>query len=739
MAPIHILILGGDVKFLPLAKSKVRALADRVGPDGYATEKLIIDGTTIHVEVKKGIQRITMSGSSGLFMDTGAVDIQTVTVTDPAIGDTDGILNYNTTQAAQAEQQRLLGTIAIPGLNCNPPEDGAAAKSFKAKVTDGARVSASEDLLAVKKACSKLSPPSHFTGKMRLFVQAKYGQALSEWGFSLNTANQPPSLDATYSGIPFQLVPGQCGIYTDTRKRHYLVQIGMDGQESYDGVTIYRLTVPQAVESLRSMLLDIDRSTEERERIEAYLLSVSRPAVATKVQLSMQIEARSSMGWGWHFNWSGSSADIVAHTSDVFGSGLQYQASHYRLALLLSEAGEWSGEITVEERVTWGNNKWKTVIAYPDWAESKLLIFGSTFGLKQASNAPVYCFWRRDNGAEVFEMIRYSYTAGVTGTRGAFISDPPYYYGISPEAPGLPVSPGCATQGVSVGLEATRYDSITYPATATSSTFSSSSETVSLSARSYSNTGVEGTEKATIRAGLRSGPSAGNPAQPIYDGVPGNQPVFGGGQFCATGPASGLGAFTGNTPWGGTMNIYSSRVTWDQRTFSDSVTQDFASVLVIPFGDAEAVYIHGKEYRLVSSTTVSTRAMDSGLSDNDYVQYNTITDSFGNTFEWVNYGSGIDSDHLANPPVASGIVTTTPEDERWTVVASKCISNAGVRETSWSPDSAFFAGDPAETVDQQLLTLTSASDGDIKGENIDLTGGYDASVSSAPFVFVGWA
>lgn len=739
MAPIHILILGGDVKFLPLAKSKVRALADRVGPDGYATEKLIIDGTTIHVEVKKGIQRITMSGSSGLFMDTGAVDIQTVTVADPAIGDTDGILHYNATQAAQAAQGRLLGTIAIPGLTCKPPDDGAAAKSFKAKVTDGTRVTASEDLLAVKKACSKLSPPSHFTGKMRLFMQAKYGQTLAEWDFSINTDNQPPSLDATYGGTPFQFHPGLCGIFTDSRMRHYLVQIGMDGQEAYEGITIHTLKVSQAVETLRDMLLQIDRSTQERERIEAYLLSVSTPAPATKVQLPMQIPARSSMGYGWHFNWSGSSVDIVAHESDVFGSGLQYYASHHRLALTLSDDGEWSGAITLQERATWGNNKWKTVIAYPEWSEAELVIFGSTFGLKQASNAPVYCFWRRDNGAEVFEMIRYSYTAGVTGTRGAFISDPPYYYGITPESPGSPASPGCATQGVSIGLESTRYDSITYPATATTSAFASNSETISLSARNYTSLGVEGTEKTATKAGLLSGPSAGNPAQPIYDGMPGSQPVFGGGQFCATGPASGLGAQTGITPWGGTLNIYYSRVTWSQKTFSDSMTQDFASVLVIPFGDAEAVYMHGKEYRLLSSTSITTRAMDSTVSDPDYVLYKTITDGSGNVFEWVDYGSGIDSDHDVAAPVADGTVTVTPEDERWAVVASKCISNAGVLDTSWSPISAFFAGDPAETVAQQLLTLTSATDGDIKGEEIDLTGGYDAAVSTAPFVFVGWA
>lgn len=739
MEPIHILILGGDVNFLPFAKRKVRELAERVGPTGYGSAKYVVASTTIWVDARAGMQRITMDGSGGLFMDSGAVDIQTVTLADPTIADTDGILYYNTAAQAQAVEKKLLGKITVPSLACNPPVSGEASLSFKAKVKDGVRVEASTDKLVSKKTCSKLAPPSQFTGKMRLFVQAKYGAPLADWNITINTDNEPPALGITSKGQSYTIDPGRCGIFTDDLMRHWLVQIGMDGIEAYAGITIFRLDATSDAAPLRALLLDTTRDAEQRDRIEAYILSTALPNYATKVQLPGAMPTiESAMGYGWHFSWSGASVDVVSHTSSAFGSGLQYLATHYRIAIAKSSADVWSATSSVVESATWGNSKWKTVIAYPLWSDDKLAIFGSTLGLKQATDAPVYCFWRREAWEEKFEMIRFSYEAGSAGTRSEWVSDPPYYWGMLPEHPGASTAPPCATQGVSIGLEATRYDSITYPASATTTSFRSSTETISVSQRNSTSVGREGTEKSSFNAGnIASGPAAGYPVQSIYDGVPGTMPYVPTqpANFCAIGPAAGLGAFTGLTPHGGTWTAFNSRVTWTQYEFSDVNTEDFASLMVIPFGDAEAVYLYGKKYRQVVNTKSTKRAMDSTVFDSDYVSYFQIV-SGASTFTWLNYGSGIDTDHDVAAPVADGTVTTTSPDDVWTLVGSKLISNAGVMDTTWQPSNAFFAGDPTETVDQQLFTLTSIA-GDVKGEEIDLTGGYE--LNDEPFVFVGWA
>ncbi len=753
MVPVRILLLGGDTKYLPLARSKLQALASRVGENGYASEKLIIEGTTILIDVKEDVHRVTLLGGS-VFMDSGSVDIQTVGVLDPTIGDTDGTINYNAAIKQQAMDKKLLGPIDVISLACVPPLDASVAKSFRVPVDEnGERDSVQSGRLAVKKICTKFAPPSIFTGKMRLFFQAKYGRELADWDYSINLANQPASLDTAVKGKSFQFHPALCGIYTDSRTNHWLVQINLDGDQAMQGLTIFRMRTTAQVQVMRAYLRDTSRSAQERERIEAYILAYSEPDPTDKISIPLDIPTGSAMGYGWHFSWSGSSIDIVQQLAQPFGGENEaYLAEHRRILLnrregdAINEAARWSASISLMESQLWGNFKWQTVIAYPEWGSQELSIFGSTFGMRAGTNAPVYCFWRREGFAEVFEMVRYSYTVPIVGNRWKIDSTPPYFNGTVAEQAGATGVTGCTYSSMTVGLEEAVTETFSYPETETSTSFSTTSGTVSASARSYSSSRYYSGPKYAPPSGASSGPSDGFiPAKPIYSGMtpPVADLVDGTTNSCPFGVARAHGSITGYAPFGGIFEEFGSLPQWTEYSTSHVINETFQTLLVIPFGDAEAVYMWGQKYHREHRTNVSSRRCGTALLTSRCVTYNVVTEIGGSgaVFEWIGYQGIYNVDYRSEAPTTDGSIYITPDEALWSSVGSFCICNAGTDgkvQANIVPSSQFFAGDPISSVGRQFYTRTSVG-GDIKGEGIDITGGYSVAIDTAPFVFVGWA
>jgi hypothetical protein len=145
---------------------------------------------------------------------------------------------------------------------------------------------------------------------------------------------------------------------------------------------------------------------------------------------------------------------------------------------------------------------------------------------------------------------------------------------------------------------------------------------------------------------------------------------------------------------------------------------------VIPFGDAEAAYLWGRQY-VAETLTGTTGVVDDNRSTNHIrVSQYTITGELV-----LEVGAQTDF------TVADAYSSSTAE---YVSLGAYFISGNGVQTfdpNSATVASAFFAGEPNTHVAQTFWTLTSAGLRDTDGAGTELTGGY----AQDGHVFVGHA
>ena len=380
-------------------------------------QRLGADGVTTHVKTRGGHPHFwnePLPGSyeepvSPIYMDSGAVDLLSVTPTNP-LSALAAPLYYSNDQRAAYTAGKLLGKITPPDItNPEPPVDTEPGESF-IPVTGG-------DLLG-KKDCAAKCPPSMFTGKARLYAQAQLGAPLKKWGWTLDLPEaQPPRWVHDSTGFVLDI---NVGIYTDGDNKHWLLSM------SGSGVMVTPLKPSKSAKLLVPNLSDPEYAAD-KTKIEAYILAHSAPGGASEsffVTVS-GLPPPYMLGYGWKFNWGGNKADIIKH---VEGSP-QHSSTHYRLSInrnvgagFASEINRWTFELSVVEGpVYWHNYKYDDVICAPDWITNTLYKFGTVFG-GHIGNAPLYCFYKEGGGLEV---IRYSGSGGEANIMRSSISEPP--------------------------------------------------------------------------------------------------------------------------------------------------------------------------------------------------------------------------------------------------------------------------------------------------------------------------
>lgn len=679
------------------------------------------DGSTTMLRTKNGMPQFTTVSTGRhqtqtVSMDSGTVDIQGVAEMSP-YRFADGIIHYGENQHAEFSAQRLLGKIKPPSIsNLTPPPDATVSKAFQVLADAfGERNSDATNILWLKKICLGQVPASIFCGKTRLYVQAQYGADLDSWEWT-PILGAPPSLRR--QGVS---VTTNSGVYTDDLQRHWLLDL------SGGGLQVTRLKSLTKVEPLRDLL---SLAGVDHERIEAYILAYSYPDQTMSFSIPVpDIPGSDMFGYGWHFNWDGTKADIII--TEEYPTGVDFsienKSTHYRVTVgrssgtatdVSQEKSKWSVSLTtVEGPVTWKNPKWTQVIASPIWEDGVLFVFGSLWG-RQFGNAPIYCFYKRNE----LEVIRFTHIGGDAAIKYRRSASPVTFGGAhewsTSRLQGGFLSIGldpCSSESQSRMNEPVTTGFIGTVSTVTTTTaYTYTRATLSKSwqgvANWYSGGGVNPYNTAMNGKGTYTSPAPSL----LSDGVP----FYQGG--------------IENPPYtscpGAAMWSYQMNMTYNAGTYSGSYSESARSVIIIPFYDAEAVYVYG-----IKSFEKSETGYTASVSM-------THATKLVNVHRWIKYpydGSNYEDIVSYRGDSVPQIVCDIPDDSSsssTSIVASSLITSSGVYAfTPPESMSPFFAGEPNETVSQTYATWASC-EGAVFGHGAENLMGF---THKSPFI--GWA
>jgi len=441
----HRLIQGGE-QFLPFARSRIKALRALGLP--YADQSFEVDGVSIKVRIEPGHEYIRLEGGEGLLpMDSGAVDIGIVNPNFPVISpgnlyEAGNATSYNAPfvipedgsvwrKNPAPDAGQISGNLAHKAQSFRGavPIDKTRARSFSPgnEIDTSTSPATAKDLdydeaLLVKKLTASLCPASMFTGRCRLWVQAMYGQytykeqAVGSIATKVPTSPPPPVFAG--EGQPALFVTAKkpsegrvwvgtsTGVHLSPTGKHWLIVI------TRSVTNIYPLRSDAAGEKARKYLIPGKAgklTPQDVENLEAHILSTARPVISEMTTCAgVDIHAW-SMGYGWHWNWSGTCADIVVtenfkqpNDGTVNGSFLEaMESTHWRFSLSESVTDgvtTWNGSsATVEGPIKWSAPRPFWTLCEPDWAFLGMVKVNPRYTTQFACNAPFYAFYKKDD------------------------------------------------------------------------------------------------------------------------------------------------------------------------------------------------------------------------------------------------------------------------------------------------------------------------------------------------------
>ena len=353
----------------------------------------------------------------------------------------------------------------------NVPQDKQKSKAFAAGETKDTSTTPPSDILRTddehlffKKVTAEYCPASVFTGRCRLYVQAMYGQYLYPDGLLKSPGGYPKihdlpfTVDATPSikvppfkssvdGVVFSdiHITTSSGVYLDRDTGdHWLLNI------EPSQLSAYPLVGTSSAERSRELLKAGSALSEtDRDHLEAYILGCSLPdaSKAQYVKFSSSAAGGWSLGYGWHWNYSGTCADFVENAkypqdnedlpngggSSGIGKYFGMLSTHYRLKPSLAKAtpavagvkakGVWSVSVEVVSPATkWSSPPGVVILTEVDWGTRQLGKVLPRFMIPRTSSATFYAFYRKD------KLITCSVEVAVIPPRAAELSssDPRY-------------------------------------------------------------------------------------------------------------------------------------------------------------------------------------------------------------------------------------------------------------------------------------------------------------------------
>lgn len=704
------------------------------GPTGTANERQMLDhmggaGTVCKAFRTNADGSVTMAHTRGvgsapefitnrpenlattcsLEMDSGIVDMMGMGNFDPnaelsgKVYQTDYVQGhvFSATTATGA------GKLNYPSLAGNVVPNGSDAKAFSNTFSGGT------DFKTRKEVATRI-PPSLFTGRMRLYVQSLYGGnwplvVLADASGGVGRPVLSINLRSRESGnLPPVYVGSGSGIFFDTTtKCHFLIL--PDADKAY----VMPLVSTTCANKYRELLLANTLSIADQERVEAYILSQSFPDAGLTQVLEYESTPNESLGYSWHFNWDGNKCDII-DVKEVFISGPNvygFETTHYRLEFT-NLGAPIGANFSVARSVVAGPNIWtvpkdQNVIAYPDWIFRNLTkAGGKPSGRTDVSQSgEVYCFYAKND----LRTVTMSASPGaVTGSTN--YNPPTLAFGL------LETQDGETTQ--------------TSAWSGYSCTFSSGGVTVGgmsgNSSRNRSNTRWAGRDAASYWDNVENPYPAGST---VYQNVGVPQVTLGGGGqgFSLTYDQVSITAPSITPPPGYTIGIarYLTNGYWDFSYDVYTTSRTHNTLMVIPFNDAEAVFLSDHVIEQDSGTRYS----------GTQYKYNSVGEFDLYVIGGASSGRHVVYSFATNSLSEVGVQTSAPFTQNNTSGSKQLHCSNGVFSVPVMPSEGSFYS-TAEFVTQLYPTLSS-----VNGAVNAYDNGVQAGSPTFPHLssYLGWA
>ena len=363
----HKLILGGE-QYLPFARSRIKAM--RANGAQYASQQFEIDGCSVKIRVDGQHDYITILGGGVAYMETGQLgwsipgeynptrydagtwDFLGVPPSAKFLGKIDTSLVSMGKQRNNPALYDGMPSIAVgpPTYTYQPGDAPDAAEQLKS--SHGERTVA-------RKRMEVGIPPSFFSGKMRLFIQAKYGapqedNKLEQGLFGLVYIDKGVEV---HLGVRPDRSPG---IYTADDGSYWLIILRL--YPDAVSPTAYKLLPSAATAGMVNQLRKvragkISMGEKEVSQLEAYIFAGCEIDVMHPHIMDSGIALN---GWpfayGWKWSISGRKASIVTHALQLQGIKERWQAMtlHYTFTIAKDEStGEYTFK-TESERIIHG-------------------------------------------------------------------------------------------------------------------------------------------------------------------------------------------------------------------------------------------------------------------------------------------------------------------------------------------------------------------------------------------------
>lgn len=693
----HRLITGG-AHYLPFARHRLKAM--RGTGLQWATERYDFGDGQVEIRLCGAIEYIKLEGGGcTLRMDSGVV---TMHQSDPwiesevrygpgTLRETESVRTYNgpfvakegtnwRTKPGLDGQGQITGDVTGRGhgvFKGRVPQDNVTARSFAPRSLregDAIKEDSRDDGLVEKKICVRRCPASMFTGRCRLFVQAVYGTPRNtdktdgagvvmsvgeEVLFPLRLSNllgQPSLYIQSYREPggepgPEVWIGTGTGVHLDPETgRHWLLNPGTRRIE------MMPLKGSPCAESMRRYLRSDDESAlsaDDKEHLEAYILSTCRPVVkdAQSVEFGTEVSMY-SMGYGWHWNWSGLAADIVINDlrEMPFENGFNREgmrSTHYRIEASLSPEGQWhAGVGIVEGPNDWSVSRGMWSISEPNWVfhvQEKSTPRYSSFS---ECDAPFYAFYVRDElKVGRVKVTKVPTAPGKRNCAPAYFAPSPYGTGMRRTTLGLLSGWGEDTEVVpeyyvaSFQCGAVQFGGMRAGyRSATSRLEISNKEQLEVGYVGHYNDSWQGTSEQQI-------------GYPTYGG----EDV--GFQF-ATMSVTNAAVQAQSGP----------RVRYDETTSVEYQAGHSLATMIVPFYDAEALFFHAERSIQHERTNKLTRRLEDGGFVSSFRIDRAILSAEGGLIGW-DFGTTNYLRFIASDGLSGGTTIVTPsyggDIERW--------------------------------------------------------------------------
>lgn len=610
----HKIVLGGE-QFLPFARSRIRALRALGLP--YADQSFEIDGVSIKVRIEPGHEYIRLDGGGTVYMESGQLEWTLPGELNPEKYDpakwhfldvptTDKYLGWINARYGQHLGEQKNKPALSEGMDSQAI--GYPTKTSLTAEQTADLKAAYGDRTLLKKLVAAIFPPSLFSGKMRLFMQAKYG-ALAEKDYSPFTVDifglsgVLYYIDRSGNSLQFGLwAHASPGIYTSPEGNYWLINFRSGGTGEFVA-TAYPLKLAAEAAGLRKKVQAPDSSELERTQCEAYILAGADIDLSAGQVIGTVTGADGfALSYGWKFSRSGSKASIVLIQAFDNGSGYDkyYKARtvHCNITSTTDEAGITNLLLvsTVEQHGDWN---------YDTWAEYNIFVPES-----EELIGPLFCISREQPSAmraefNFSDVAIYGYYVGETWTPvkiGRTIPPGPWpkfrnklgegFHSSTPASELAELS-NAYQYGVVLGGSTFLYEQ--------HSIYSARTMNLSVGTSSFVGVSEYGDHSYFTRfgTGVLTANTVGFPAAALNGAPPAyNPPEY---------PAGGItGLFDG-----GVANMHVGNITMEMRSYIGSINDVWA--LVIPGQDSEAAIVASFHYSSVNTLTLQ-RSTGNGVT-----------------------------------------------------------------------------------------------------------------------------